>query len=69
MLVDVVPLRRQGERLSNDEAKAAHPARGHLALGTRHAINQFGETARVVSATFDPLPGYEPLRELDRVVV
>jgi hypothetical protein len=37
MLVDVVPLRRQGERLSNDEAKAAHPARGHLALGTRHA--------------------------------
>ena len=69
MLVDVVPLRRQGERLSNDEAKAAQPARGHLVQKTRHAINQFSETVRVVSATFEPLPGYEPLRELDRVVV
>jgi hypothetical protein len=57
MLVDVVPLRRQGERLSNDEAKAAQPARGHVVLKTRHAISQFSETVRVVSATFEPYQG------------
>jgi len=69
MLVDVVPLRRQGQRISNDDAKAARPTRGHLALKTRHAINQFGATVRVVGATFQPLAGNKPLHELDRAVV
>ena len=32
MLVDVVPLRRQGERISNEAAKAARPTRGRLVL-------------------------------------
>lgn len=69
MLVDVVPLRRQGERISNEAAKAARPTRGRLALKTRQAINQFGATVRVVGATFEPLDGNESLHELDRAVV
>jgi hypothetical protein len=60
MLVDVVPLSQRGERISNEEAQAARPTRGHLALKARHAI-QFGATERVVGATFEPLAGNEPL--------
>jgi hypothetical protein len=69
MLVDVVPLRRQGERISNDEAKAARPTRGRLVLATRRAIDQFGTPVRVAGATFEPLPGNEPLHALDHAVV
>jgi hypothetical protein len=69
MLVDVVPLRRQGERISNEAAKAARPVRGRLVLTTRRAIDQFGTPVRVAGATFEPLPGNEPLHPLDRAIV
>ena len=69
MLVDVVCLRRDGRRLSNEEVKAAAPTRGRLVVKTRHALNQHGETARTADATFEPLPGQEALRRLDWVRV
>lgn len=70
MLVDVIEIRRKGERLEVEEMRALTPVRGMLKLAPTHAVwYREREHPRLLALLVDAKVGKSLLRPLDRARV